>query len=132
MQRKAHGKIYSMLHTRLLKTIFALLTATVVAGGGIFIVLHHSFMMSGQQMTHFMSNMSDSCVNSIQCNKVCDVAQSAIAPLAENVLHQVTLVPLSLSLASLSIVFTLLLLAYLEPVLNRPPKLYLAYSVFRI
>jgi hypothetical protein len=95
-------------------------------------VMHHTLMMNEHPMTHVMSNMSDSCVNSIQCSKVCDVAQSVIAPLAENVLHQVALVPLSPSLASLSIVFTLLLLAYLEPVLKRPPKLYLTYSVFRI
>jgi hypothetical protein len=121
-----------MLHTRLLKTIFALLTATAVAAGGIFIVLHHSLMISSQSMTDAMSSMGDSCVNSIQCSKVCDLVPSVIAPLAENALHQVALVPLSLSLASLSIVFALLLLAYLEPVLKRPPKLYLAYSVFRI
>lgn len=88
--------------------------------------------MYGQPMTHIMSNMGDNCVSTTQCNKVCDIAQSVMAPLSENVLHQLALIPLPVSLASLSIIFTLLLLAYLEPILKRPPRLYLAYSVFRI
>jgi hypothetical protein len=121
-----------MVYKRYLQLALALATAAIIASAGVLFVMHHALMMNERPMTHVMSSMADSCINSIQCNKVCDVAQSMIAPLAENVLHQVALVPLSLSLGSLSIIFTLLLLTYLETVLKRPPKLYLAYSVFRI
>jgi hypothetical protein len=121
-----------MLYKRYLQFTFALVTAAIVASAGLLLIMHHALMMNEHPMTHVMSSMGDSCLNSNQCNKDCDVAQTVIAPLAENVLHQVALVPLSLSLGSLSIILTLLLLAHLEPVLKGPPKLYLAYSVFRI
>jgi hypothetical protein len=117
-----------MVHKRRLQLALALLTAAIVASSGVIYVMRHTLMMSLQSMTHVMSDAQD-CVASLQCNKICDGAQSSVAPLAKNLIHRLAILPILALAISLAAIFSLLRLAYLEPVLKRPPKLYLAYKV---
>jgi hypothetical protein len=112
--------------------LLAWVATIVIASTAISFAAHHSLMMNNSYKSHEMVSDKYATISTIQLNKICDVAQSAIVPLAKNVLSLLALVPPPDSLGSILITFTFLLLTYLKSVLRRPPKLYLAYSVFRI
>jgi hypothetical protein len=120
-----------MTSKRNLFVILATLTAAVISTGGMLFVAHHALMMSSQSMPN-SSSTAQVCVAQQDLTNVCDGVLAVIAPVAENLLLYLGQILLPALVLSLAVVLGQLLGSYLEPVLKRPLKLYLANSILRI